>query len=86
MSPKNGKTGSSATASRKTSKGFTAEERAAMKEHIQELKGGSTDGESAVLAKIAAMPASDQAIGKSPFANPSTLVHDPNDAAFAVDQ
>ena len=64
MSPKIAKSASSAAASRKTSKGFTAEERAAMKEHIQELKGGSADGESAVLAKIAAMPAPDQAIGR----------------------
>ena len=34
-------------------KGFTAEERAAMRDRVQELKGNG-DGESAVLAKIAA--------------------------------
>ena len=46
-------------------KGFTAEERAAMKEHVQELKaaGGKTDGESAVLAKIGQMPEHDRALG-----------------------
>ena len=45
-------------------KGFTAEERVAMKERIQELKASKADGEGAVLAKIAAMPEADRAIGK----------------------
>ena len=45
-------------------KGFTAEERAAMKEHIQELKGGKTEGEDVVLAKIAAMQEPDRALAK----------------------
>jgi uncharacterized protein YdhG (YjbR/CyaY superfamily) len=49
---------------RKKSKGFTAEERAAMKERVQELKAGKTDGESAVLAKIAAMPEPDRAMAR----------------------
>ena len=64
MSPKKNmrKSAKSTTATRKKSKGFTAEERAAMKERIQELKGA--DGESAVLAKIAAMPEPDRAMGK----------------------
>jgi uncharacterized protein YdhG (YjbR/CyaY superfamily) len=44
-------------------KGFTDEERVAMKERVQELKG-SADGESAVLAKIAAMPEPDRAMAK----------------------
>jgi uncharacterized protein YdhG (YjbR/CyaY superfamily) len=48
----------------KASKGFTAEERAAMKERAQELKAGKTDGEGAVLAKIAEMPKADRAMGK----------------------
>ena len=50
MSPKKNtrKSAKSTTAIGKKSKGFTAEERAAMKERIQELKGA--DGESAVLA------------------------------------
>ena len=45
-------------------KGFTAEERAAMKERVQELKAAGADGESAVLAKIAAMREPDRAMGK----------------------
>jgi len=44
-------------------KGFTAEERAAMKERVRELKG-SGEGESAVLAKLATMPEPDRAMGK----------------------
>jgi len=44
--------------------GFTAEERAAMKERVQELKAGKEDGESAVLAKIAAMGEPDRSMGK----------------------
>ena len=59
MSPKKD-TGKSA----KKAKGFTAEERAAMRERVQELKGGKADGESAVLAKLAAMPEPDRALGK----------------------
>ena len=50
----------------KASKGFTAEERAAMKERAQELKAArrKADGESDVLAKIAEMPQPDRAMGK----------------------
>jgi len=43
---------------------FTAEERAAMREHIQEVKGGKTEGEDVVLAKIAAMQEPDRALAK----------------------
>ena len=58
--------------SAKKSKGFTDEERAAMKERAQELKAearrglraGKADGESAVLANIAAMPEPDRALGE----------------------
>ena len=58
------------TASGKKSKGFTAEERAAMKERAQELKAEArrgpradkADGESAVLAKIAEMQGPDRAM------------------------
>ncbi|HVP22342.1 MAG TPA: DUF1801 domain-containing protein [Conexivisphaerales archaeon] len=51
------------------SKGFTDEERTAMKERIQELKatggrGDKADGESAVLAKIAGMREPDRDMGK----------------------
>src|ERR671922_2611229 len=60
------------TVSKKKSRGFTDEERAAMKERAQELKAearrgpraGKAGGESAVLEKIAAMPAADRAIGE----------------------
>jgi len=53
------------TASGKTSKGFTDEERLAMKERVQELKGADKgDGESAVLAKIAEMREPDRAMAK----------------------
>jgi uncharacterized protein YdhG (YjbR/CyaY superfamily) len=62
----------SATPIGKTSKGFTAEERAAMKERAQELKAEArrgpradkADGESDVLAKIAAMQEPDRAMAK----------------------
>jgi hypothetical protein len=73
MSSKNDtqKSGKSTTAIKKKSKGFTDDERVAMKERIQELKaatrGGSradkADEESAVLAKIAEMPEPDRAMG-----------------------
>jgi len=45
---------------------FTAEERAAMKERAQEQKAAANkaDGESAVLAKIAEMPASDRSMAE----------------------
>jgi uncharacterized protein YdhG (YjbR/CyaY superfamily) len=46
--------------------GFTAEERAAMKERAKELKAekSKADGESDVLAKIAEMPRADRAMAK----------------------
>jgi uncharacterized protein YdhG (YjbR/CyaY superfamily) len=74
MSPKKGtrKSAKSTTAIDKKSKGFTDEERAAMKERAQELKAEArrspradqADGESDVLAKIAAMPEPDRAMAK----------------------
>ncbi len=54
----------------RTPEGFTDVERAAMKERAQELKAEARrgtrkgDGESAVLATIAAMPAPDRAIAE----------------------
>ena len=48
----------------KTFKGFTDEERVAMKERVQELKADKADGESAVLAKIAEMPEPDRGMAK----------------------
>lgn len=46
------------------SKGFTDEEKAAMREHAKEMRGGVADGEAAVLAKIAGMPEPDRALAK----------------------
>ena len=46
-----------------TQKGFTAEEKAAMKARARELKA-KEDGESAVRASIAAMSPQDRAIAK----------------------
>jgi uncharacterized protein YdhG (YjbR/CyaY superfamily) len=59
----------STTASAGKSQGFTAEERAAMKEHIAELKAekrgaSKADGESDVLAKLAELPQPDRAMGE----------------------
>ena len=50
----------------KKAKGFTDEERAAMKERAQELKteAAKADGESAVLAKIGEMRGRDRAMAK----------------------
>jgi uncharacterized protein YdhG (YjbR/CyaY superfamily) len=52
------------TATGKKLKGFTAEERAAMKDRVQELKAGAGDGESTVLAKIAEMSEPDRAMAR----------------------
>ena len=48
----------------KTSKGFSAEEKAAMRERAREVKAGKADGESDVLAKIAEMPKADRVMAK----------------------
>ena len=47
-------------------KGFTAEERAAMRERAKELKAarGKADGEADVLAKIAEMPKADRVMAE----------------------
>jgi len=45
-------------------KTFTDEERAAMKDRVQELRADKADGEKAVLAKIAEMPEPDCAMAK----------------------
>ena len=65
------KAAKSTTAIGKTSKGFTDEERSAIKERVQELKASArgpradkADGESDVLAKIAAMQEPDRAMAK----------------------
>jgi uncharacterized protein YdhG (YjbR/CyaY superfamily) len=60
--------GKSTTANNKKSKGFTDEERAAMKERARELKAEArankdkAEGERDVLAKIAEMPEPDRAM------------------------
>jgi uncharacterized protein YdhG (YjbR/CyaY superfamily) len=66
------KSAKSASTTGKASKGFTDEERTAMKEHLQEQKkaararsgGDKEDGEREVLAKIAAMPEADRVLGE----------------------
>jgi uncharacterized protein YdhG (YjbR/CyaY superfamily) len=60
------------TAARKTTEGFTAEERAAMKDRAQELKASARrgsqaskgDGESDLLAKVAEMPEADRVMAE----------------------
>ena len=62
----------SITATARKPKGFTDEERVAMRERLQELKADTrrgrradqADGESAVLAKIAALPPPDRVMGE----------------------
>jgi uncharacterized protein YdhG (YjbR/CyaY superfamily) len=71
---KNGTRKSSKTiaATGKTSKGLTDEEKAALRERLQELKAearrgrraGKADGESAMLAAIAALPPPDRVMGE----------------------
>ena len=66
------KSAKSATVTGKAVKGFTDEERAAMKERVQELKAEAlrgprakkADGEGDVLAKIAEMPERDRAMAE----------------------
>jgi uncharacterized protein YdhG (YjbR/CyaY superfamily) len=60
---------SSKKGTRQAAQGFTAEERAAMKERARELKAegrgrGKADGERDVLAKIAEMPKSDRVLAE----------------------
>jgi uncharacterized protein YdhG (YjbR/CyaY superfamily) len=65
MSPKKS-TKRSAKRTSGESKGFTAEERAAMRERAKELKAaqGKADGEKALLAKIAEMPKADRVMAE----------------------
>jgi uncharacterized protein YdhG (YjbR/CyaY superfamily) len=74
MSPKTAarKSNKTAAMTRKAAKGFTDQERAAMKERARELKAearrgpraNEADGERDVLAKIAEMPSPDRAIAE----------------------
>jgi uncharacterized protein YdhG (YjbR/CyaY superfamily) len=63
---KKGTQGSAKSTSGKASKGFTNEERAAMRERARELKAASSkaDAESEVLAKIAEMAEPDRAMAE----------------------
>lgn len=58
----------SAKKAAKSVQGFTEEEKAAMRDRVKEMKAGSraskADGESAVLAAIAAMSGLDRALGE----------------------
>ena len=64
------KSATTTSATRGTSGGFTAEERAAMKEHAKEMKAAArrgrakAEGEADVLAKIAEMPESDRVMAE----------------------
>jgi uncharacterized protein YdhG (YjbR/CyaY superfamily) len=58
-----------AASTAKASKGFTQEEREAMRDRVKELKaasrtGGTANEEDEVLAKLAGMPAADRAMGE----------------------
>src|SRR5262245_26488164 len=68
MSPRSNtqKSAKRTAATRKKSAGFTAEERAAMKERARELKAeqAKADGEAAMLEKVAEMPKSDRVIAE----------------------
>jgi len=70
MNPGKSTTRKATQKSGKTSEGFTAEERAAMKERARELKAEAradkdrAEGESAVLAKIAEMSEPDRSMAK----------------------
>jgi uncharacterized protein YdhG (YjbR/CyaY superfamily) len=65
MSQKGARKHTKGTAAKsKESKGFTDEEKAAMRETVEERRSDKTDGESAVLAKIAAMSDPDRAMAK----------------------
>jgi uncharacterized protein YdhG (YjbR/CyaY superfamily) len=64
VSPKKQRSARSAATTGKTARGFTDEERAAMKARVQELKAGKSNDESAVLAKIEAMKEPDRAMGR----------------------
>ena len=50
--------------SSKAAKGFTDEERSAMKERVKEMKADEADGESVLLAKIAEMKEPDRTMAK----------------------
>ncbi len=64
MKPAQKGTKQSAKSTSATRKGFTEEERGAIRDRVQEMKAGKGEGETAVLAKIAEMPEPDRTMAK----------------------
>src|SRR6266849_8127678 len=64
MKPAQKGTKQSAKSTSATSKGFTEEERGAIRDRVQEMKAGKGEGETAVLAKIAEMREQDRTMAK----------------------
>lgn len=64
MSPKKSAQRTAKSKASKASNGFTAEEKAAMREYVRERKAGAANGENEVLAKIAEMPETDRAMAE----------------------
>jgi uncharacterized protein YdhG (YjbR/CyaY superfamily) len=62
--PKSLGAASAARGRRAASASFSDAERAAMKERLEELRAGESDGERALLAKIAEMPERDRAMAE----------------------
>lgn len=62
--PMKTKSGSTNRQTDSNATGFSAEERAAMKERALELKAGKGDGESLLLAKVAEMPQPDRSMAE----------------------
>ncbi len=58
------KSAKSSTATSKNAKAFSEEERAAIRDRVEEVKAGEGDGESVVLAKIAGMREPDRTMAK----------------------
>jgi hypothetical protein len=64
MKPAQKGTQKSAKSTTTNSRGFTEEERGAIRDRVQEMKAGKGEGESAVLAKIAEMREPDRTMAK----------------------
>ena len=64
MKPAQKGTKQSAKSTSATSKGFTEEERGAIRDRVQEMKAGKGEGESVVLAKLAEMREPDRTMAK----------------------
>ena len=64
MKPAQKGTQKSAKSATAATKGFTEEERGAIRDRVEEMKAGKGEGESAVLAKIAEMREPDRTMAK----------------------